>query len=83
MRNLDITNSRAKLKLSADQPTDQPPSSSRNGTSSVRCQAGGYDRITDNPQAPGPEEEALDHAADGGRHRLSRRPHHRLSGAHK
>ncbi len=64
MRNLDIADSRSKLELYAAQPLDQGQVLVENGTLFGELPAGGYDKITDNPLAPGElDEEALDHAA--------------------
>ena len=63
MRNLDIADSRAKLELYAEQPVDQGQLLVENGTLFGDLPAGGYDRITDNPTASGPDDNALDAAA--------------------
>ncbi|GAB2756159.1 argininosuccinate synthase [Nocardioides pakistanensis] len=64
MRNLDIADSRSKLELYAAQPLDQGQVLVENGTLFGELPAGGYDKITENPVAPGElDEEALDHAA--------------------
>ncbi len=64
MRNLDIADSRAKLELYAAQPIDQGQVLVENGTLFGELPAGGADRITDNPPAPGDiDDEALDAAA--------------------
>ncbi|MCY4728922.1 argininosuccinate synthase [Nocardioides sp. STR2] len=63
MRNLDIADSRAKLELYAAQPLDQGQVLVENGTLYGAIEAGGYDKITDNPAAAGADESALEHAA--------------------
>jgi argininosuccinate synthase len=63
MRNLDIADSRAKLELYAAQPLDQGQVLVENGTLYGAIEAGGYDKITDNPTAEEADETALDHAA--------------------
>ncbi|KRE43334.1 argininosuccinate synthase [Knoellia sp. Soil729] len=63
MRNLDIADSRSKLELYANQPVDQGQLLVENGTLFGELPAGGYDRITDNPQPAGPDDNALDAAA--------------------
>src|SRR6478752_4292660 len=49
MRNLDIADSRAKLEQYAAQPLDQGQVLVENGTLYGAIEAGGYDKITDNP----------------------------------
>ena len=49
MRNLDIADSRSKLEAYAAQPLDQGQVLVENGTLFGEIEAGGYDRITDNP----------------------------------
>ena len=49
MRNLDIADSRAKLEMYAAQPLDQGQVLVEHGTLFGAIEAGGYDRITDNP----------------------------------
>src|SRR6476661_2071126 len=51
MRNLDIADSRDKLEMYAAQPLDQGQVLVENGTLFGAIEAGGYDRITDNPSA--------------------------------
>ncbi len=63
MRNLDIADSRAKLELYAAQPLDQGQVLVENGTLFGAIEAGGYDRITDNPSAESEDDSALDAAA--------------------
>ncbi|MBR7744067.1 argininosuccinate synthase [Phycicoccus sp. BSK3Z-2] len=63
MRNLDIADSRAKLELYAEQPTDQGQVLVENGTLFGELPTGGYDRIADNPAVGGDEEDSLDRAA--------------------
>lgn len=63
MRNLDIADSRAKLELYAAQPLDQGQVLVENGTLYGAIEAGGYDKITDNPAAQAADESALEHAA--------------------
>ncbi|WP_299931536.1 argininosuccinate synthase [uncultured Nocardioides sp.] len=63
MRNLDIADSRAKLELYAAQPLDQGQVLVENGTLYGAIEAGGYDKITDNPAAATADESALEHAA--------------------
>jgi argininosuccinate synthase len=63
MRNLDIADSRAKLELYAAQPLDQGQVLVENGTLYGAIEAGGYDKITDNPAAEAADESALEHAA--------------------
>ena len=65
MRNLDIADSRAKLEMYAAQPLDQGQVLVENGTLFGAIEAGGYDRITDNPSARSEAEDdsALDAAA--------------------
>ncbi|HEU4336565.1 MAG TPA: argininosuccinate synthase [Nocardioides sp.] len=63
MRNLDIADSRAKLELYAAQPLDQGQVLVENGTLYGAIEAGGYDKITDNPASGAPDESALDNAA--------------------
>ncbi|HWJ11471.1 MAG TPA: argininosuccinate synthase [Nocardioides sp.] len=58
MRNLDIADSRAKLELYAGQPLDQGTVLVENGTLFGELPAGGYDRITANPDG-GDESEAI------------------------
>jgi argininosuccinate synthase len=58
MRNLDIADSRAKLELYAGQPLDQGTVLVENGTLFGELPAGGYDRITANPEG-GDEREAI------------------------
>ena len=65
MRNLDIADSREKLELYAAQPLDQGQVLVENGTLFGEIEAGGFDKITDNPTS-GTELDAdrvLDHAA--------------------
>ncbi|MBC2935118.1 argininosuccinate synthase [Nocardioides sp. zg-1228] len=63
MRNLDIADSRAKLEQYAAQPLDQGQVLVENGTLYGAIEAGGYDKITDNPAATADDESALDNAA--------------------
>ena len=63
MRNLDIADSRSKLEVYAGQPVEQGQLLVENGTLFGELPAGGYDQITDNPLAPGSEDDALDRAA--------------------
>ncbi|MDP3892771.1 argininosuccinate synthase [Nocardioides sp.] len=63
MRNLDIADSREKLEHYAAQPIEQGQVLVENGTLFGELPAGGYDRITDNPEATTDTELALDHAA--------------------
>jgi argininosuccinate synthase len=63
MRNLDIADSRAKLELYAAQPLDQGQVLVENGTLYGAIEAGGYDKITDNPATGAADESALDNAA--------------------
>jgi argininosuccinate synthase len=63
MRNLDIADSRAKLEQYAAQPLDQGQVLVENGTLYGAIEAGGYDRITDNPAATADDESALENAA--------------------
>ena len=63
MRNLDIADSRFKLEVYAGQPVEQGQLLVENGTLFGELPAGGYDQITDNPLAPGSEDDALDRAA--------------------
>ncbi len=65
MRNLDIADSRAKLEMYAAQPLDQGQVLVEHGTLFGAIEAGGYDRITDNPSARSDSEDdsALDAAA--------------------
>ena len=64
MRNLDIADSRAKLEQYAEQPSDQGHVLVEHGTLLGELEAGGSDRIADNPEVEGePDELALDHAA--------------------
>jgi argininosuccinate synthase len=65
MRNLDIADSRAKLEQYAAQPLDQGQVLVENGTLFGEIEAGGYDRITDNPSSEAEVEadRALDNAA--------------------
>jgi argininosuccinate synthase len=61
MRNLDIADSRSKLEAYAAQPEDQGHVLVENGTLFGEIEAGGYDRIADNPLAE--DERALEAAA--------------------
>jgi argininosuccinate synthase len=64
MRNLDIADSRSKLELYAIQPHDQGHVLVEHGNLLGALEAGGADRIADNPPEPGElDEEALDSAA--------------------
>jgi argininosuccinate synthase len=65
MRNLDIADSRAKLEQYAAQPLDQGQVLVENGILFGEIEAGGYDRITDNPSSEAEAEldRALDNAA--------------------
>src|SRR5215210_5031678 len=65
MRNLDIADSRHKLELYAAQPLDQGHVLVEHGTLFGEIEAGGYDKITDNPSARAASEDdsALDAAA--------------------
>lgn len=63
MRNLDIADSRAKLELYAAQPLDQGQVLVENGTLYGAIEAGGYDKITDNPATGAADESALENAA--------------------
>lgn len=63
MRNLDIADSRAKLELYAAQPLDQGQVLVENGTLYGAIEAGGYDKITDNPATEAADESALESAA--------------------
>jgi len=63
MRNLDIADSRAKLEQYAAQPLDQGQVLVEHGTLYGAIEAGGYDKITDNPAATADDESALDNAA--------------------
>ena len=65
MRNLDIADSRAKLEQYAAQPLDQGQVLVENGTLFGAIEAGGYERITDNPSAEAHDhsDRALDNAA--------------------
>jgi len=63
MRNLDIADSRAKLELYAAQPLDQGQVLVENGTLYGAIEAGGYDKITDNPATQAADESALENAA--------------------
>ncbi|WP_148574837.1 argininosuccinate synthase [Nocardioides caldifontis] len=64
MRNLDIADSRTKLELYAGQPFDEGQVLVENGTLFGAIEAGGGDRIAENPQVAGEGDEgALDHAA--------------------
>ncbi|WP_299058147.1 argininosuccinate synthase [uncultured Nocardioides sp.] len=63
MRNLDIADSRDKLEQYAGQPLDQGHVLVENGTLYGELLPGGYDRITRNPAAADPADEALDAAA--------------------
>jgi argininosuccinate synthase len=63
MRNLDIADSRAKLELYAAQPLDQGQVLVENGTLYGAIEAGGYDKITDNPATEAADESALENAA--------------------
>lgn len=63
MRNLDIADSRAKLELYAAQPLDQGQVLVENGTLYGAIEAGGYDKITDNPAVEAADESALENAA--------------------
>ena len=63
MRNLDIADSRAKLELYAQQPTDQGQVLVEHGTLFGELPAGGADVIADNPEVAGDEEVALESAA--------------------
>ena len=63
MRNLDIADSRAKLEIYAGQPLDQGQVLVEHGTLFGAIEAGGYDRITDNPSAETEDDSALDAAA--------------------
>ena len=64
MRNLDIADSRAKLELYAAQPLDQGQVLVENGTLFGELEAGGADRIADNPAGRGRRRRpALDNAA--------------------
>ena len=62
MRNLDIADSRAKLEQYAGQPVDQGQVLVENGTLYGAIEAGGAERISENPSAVA-DESALDHAA--------------------
>ncbi len=61
LRNLDIADSRSKLEAYAAQPDDQGHVLVEHGTLFGEIEAGGYDRIADNPGAE--EERALEAAA--------------------
>ncbi|WP_104107498.1 argininosuccinate synthase [Nocardioides sp. 616] len=64
MRNLDIADSRAKLELYAQQPLDEGQVLVENGHLLGRLEAGGAERIAENPQAEGIDWDlALDNAA--------------------
>jgi argininosuccinate synthase len=64
MRNLDIADSRSKLELYAAQPLDEGQVLVENGHLLGRLEAGGADRIAQNPAAEGDEtDRALDAAA--------------------
>jgi argininosuccinate synthase len=63
MRNLDIADSRSKLEAYAAQPEDQGHVLVENGTLFGELEAGGADRIADNPSAEGDVDAALDAAA--------------------
>jgi argininosuccinate synthase len=63
MRNLDISDSRAKLELYAGQPLDQGQVLVEHGTLFGALPAGGADQITDNPSGETVDDEALDSAA--------------------
>ncbi|MDH2416339.1 argininosuccinate synthase [Nocardioides sp. CER19] len=63
MRNLDIADSRAKLEQYAAQPLDQGNVLVEHGTLFGELPAGGFDQISDNPEAVA-EAEALDEAVD-------------------
>ena len=62
MRNLDIADSRWKLEAYAAQPDDQGHVLVENGTLFGEIEAGGYDRIADNPSVS-EDDAALDAAA--------------------
>src|SRR4051794_9317315 len=62
MRNLDIADSRSKLEAYAAQPEDQGHVLVEHGTLFGEIEAGGYDRIADNPFVS-EDEAALDAAA--------------------
>ena len=60
----DIADSRAKLEQYAGQPLDQGQVLVENGTLFGELPAGGYDKITENPEyVDGTDEDALDAAA--------------------
>src|SRR4051794_14340008 len=63
MRNLDIADSRAKLEQYAAQPLDQGNVLVEHGTLFGELPAGGFDRISANPEATA-EAEVLDEALD-------------------
>jgi argininosuccinate synthase len=64
MRNLDISDSRAKLELYAGQPLDQGQVLVEHGTLFGALPPGGADQIADNPaRDDGVDDEALDSAA--------------------
>ena len=65
MRNLDIADSRSKLEAYAAQPLDQGQVLVENGTLFGEIEAGGYDKITDNPAtgADAETDRALDSVA--------------------
>ncbi|MBM9460655.1 argininosuccinate synthase [Nocardioides sp. zg-536] len=63
MRNLDIADSRAKLELYAGQPLDQGTVLVENGTLFGELPAGGYDRITANPEGGDVREALLEDVA--------------------
>jgi len=63
MRNLDIADSRSKLEAYAAQPLDQGQVLVENGTLFGEIEAGGYDKITDNPAAEAEAE--ADRVLDG------------------
>ena len=62
MRNLDIADSRAKLKVTPASRSSRGSCWSSNA-SFGELPAGGYDQITDNPLAQGGDDDALDRAA--------------------
>jgi argininosuccinate synthase len=63
MRNLDIADSRAKLEAYAGQPLDQGTVLVEHGTLFGELPAGGYDRITANPDGGDEGEAILEEAA--------------------
>ena len=65
MRNLDIADSRAKLEQYAAQPLDQGQVLVENGILFGEIEAGGYERIADNPssESQAQADRALDNAA--------------------